>query len=38
MIKVNYRALGMLSTNCYVVENRIAEGADRGPGRFAAGD
>lgn len=21
MIKVNYRALGMLSTNCYVVEN-----------------
>ena len=21
MIKVNYRALGMLSTNCYVLEN-----------------
>ena len=39
MIKVNYRALGMLSTNCYVVENPDSQKVlNRGPGRFAAGD
>ena len=38
MIKVNYRALGMLSTNCYVVENPDSQKVLIGPGRFAAGD
>ena len=30
MIKVNYRALGMLSTNCYVVENPDSQKAADG--------
>ena len=39
MIKVNYRALGMLSTNCYVVENPDSQKVlIVDPGVFAAGD